>query len=120
MVWQYSQRSGQLRRKNETWARGYSGKGAGKNNPGMEQVRNIGPIPRGHYRIGRPYQSESKGPHVMNLEPMGHIAHGRTLFRIHGDSRLNPGTASEGCIILPRHIRQQISASGDIDLVVVE
>ncbi|WP_267253478.1 tlde1 domain-containing protein [Noviherbaspirillum malthae] len=86
----------------------------------MEQVRNIGPIPRGHYRIGRPYQSESKGPHVMNLDPGGHAAHGRTLFRIHGDSRMSPGTASEGCIILPRHVRAQISASGDIDLVVVE
>lgn len=56
----------------------------------------------------------------MNLDPVGHAAHGRTLFRIHGDSRLSPGTASEGCIILPRHVRAQISASGDIDLVVVE
>lgn len=56
----------------------------------------------------------------MNLEPVGHIAHGRTLFRIHGDSRLNPGTASVGCIILPRHVREQMSASGDIDLVVTE
>lgn len=29
MVWQYSQRTGQLRRKDGVWARGYSGKGPG-------------------------------------------------------------------------------------------
>lgn len=120
MSWQYSQRTGQLSRNNHLIAVGYSGNGAGKNSPQMEQIRNIGPIPRGRYRIGQPYQSESKGPHVMNLDPIGHQAHGRTLFRVHGDSRRHPGTASEGCIILPLHIRRQISASGDTELNVVE
>lgn len=45
---------------------------------------------------------------------------GRTAFRIHGDSISNPGTASEGCIILPPNIRIMIIQSGDTDLKVVQ
>lgn len=40
-------------------------------------------------------------------------------FRIHGDSIRAPGTASHGCIILPRAIRDRIWASGDRALQVV-
>jgi hypothetical protein len=53
----------------------------------------------------------------MDLTPLGHNANGRSDFRIHGDNSTH--TASTGCIILPPHVRQQISASGDnvIDVV---
>jgi hypothetical protein len=44
---------------------------------------------------------------------------GRSGFLIHGDSIIRPGTASRGCIILAREIREQIAASGDADLEVV-
>jgi hypothetical protein len=44
---------------------------------------------------------------------------GRDGFLIHGDSVENPGTASHGCIILPRAVRDQISASGDKQIQVV-
>jgi hypothetical protein len=54
----------------------------------------------------------------MNLSPIGHNAHGRTAFRIHGDSRLRPGTASEGCIVLPLAIRQKIADSNDKEIFV--
>jgi len=54
----------------------------------------------------------------MNLSPIGHNAHGRTAFRIHGDSGIRPGTASEGCIILPLAIRQKIADSNDKEIFV--
>ena len=121
MSWQYSQTTGQLTRDGKLVATGYAGKGAGKNNPKVEHLRDTGPLPRGRYRIGRPYEHSKLGPHVMNLQPIGHAAHGRTAFRIHGESTSRPGAASDGCIILsPRNIRQQISASGDNELIVVE
>jgi hypothetical protein len=44
---------------------------------------------------------------------------GRTGFLIHGDSLQHPGRASNGCIILPRPIRDRIAASGDDQLTVV-
>jgi len=36
---------------------------------------------------------------------------GRSNFLIHGDSVVHPGTASEGCIIAARYIREDIAKS---------
>jgi hypothetical protein len=44
---------------------------------------------------------------------------GRAGFLIHGDSVKAPGTASHGCIILPRAIRDRIAVSEDTRLCVV-
>lgn len=102
-------------------ATGYAGHGAGVNNPGMEAVRAVGPIPRGEWSIGQAYKSKTGlGPVVMNLDPVGHDAHGRTLFRIHGDNGKGDRSASHGCIILPPAVRRLIAASGVTRLVVVE
>lgn len=121
-MWTYHQRSGQLFHNGRLIGRGYSGDGPGPsdgcNNPSMEAVRNRGPIPRGRWRIGPPHRSRRVGPHAMALGPVGHDAHGRTAFMIHGDDRDND--ASRGCIILSRILRQQISASGDPVLEVLE
>ena len=63
----------------------------------------------------------STGPFTLVLAPApGTETHGRSAFRIHGDSIRLPGTASHGCIILPRPVREAIWASGDRDLEVVE
>jgi len=43
---------------------------------------------------------------------------GRGSFRIHGDSIKNPGTASHGCIIAPRSVREKIIAGTDKKLIV--
>ncbi|MPW09303.1 hypothetical protein GCT19_27215 [Paraburkholderia sp. CNPSo 3155] len=48
MTWTHSQSSGTLSRDGSLVARGYSGHGAGKNNPVMQAVRSVGPIPEGH------------------------------------------------------------------------
>ena len=56
----------------------------------------------------------------MALMPIGHNAHGRTHFLIHGDSIAHPGDASEGCIALSHAARQAIAISGDTELEVVQ
>jgi len=97
---------------------GYSGTGLGRNNPAYEAVKNTGPIPKGTYSIGAAYTDATKGPVVMRLTPSGgQDMHGRDAFLIHGDNARND--ASEGCIILSRAIRDQISASSDRTLSVV-
>lgn len=120
MSWIYGQSTGQLTRNGiSVGLPGYSGAPSGQNNPAMQHVENIGPIPRGLYRIGAPRASARHGPHVLSLAPEGHNALGRTAFLINGDKRVGPpGSGSLGCIIFPLAIRQQISASGDSHLTV--
>jgi hypothetical protein len=119
-MWTYTQRTGQLARDGVVVAIGYSGHEAGKNNPEMADVPNVGPIPCGMYRITDPLDSPTKGPHVMHLLPSSvNRMFGRSAFLIHGDSREHPGGASHGCIIMSREIRERISDSGDCSLMVV-
>lgn len=120
-MWVYSQSQGRLTLNGVYVATGYAGKGPGKNNPKMQDVPNVGPIPRGIYRIGDPFYSQDNGPFCLRLthDAANHM-HGRSGFLIHGDSVKAPGTASEGCIILPRDIRGKIHKSGDRGLEVIE
>jgi Protein of unknown function (DUF2778) len=114
-MWTWSQSAGELRHNGALISRGYSGNGRGKNNPSMQAARGVGPLPRGKWKIvGPPYDSKNVG-----LLDDTEATTGRGAFRIHGDSVANPGTASHGCIILPRTIRAQIWNSGDRDLEVV-
>lgn len=99
---------------------GYSGFGAGKNNPAMQAVADTGPIPVGQWEIGPPHDTPSHGPYVMALTPSaGTNTFGRSGFLIHGDSIAAPGTASHGCIILGRALREKIWQSGDHQIQVV-
>jgi hypothetical protein len=119
MTWTYTQLHGQAIHNGQIVGIGYSGYHEGKNNPDMEAVHAVGPIPRGHWRIVRwDDHHGDKGPQVAVLEPVGHNAHGRTEFLIHGDSASHPGEASHGCIIMARPIRDQWRASGDMDIEV--
>jgi hypothetical protein len=97
---------------------GYSGHGEGKNNPTMEAVKAVGPIPCGMWKITGVKDSANTGPFSILLEPVGHDAHGRTLFRMHGDSASDPGNASHGCIIMRRVTREYVMHRGDRDLKV--
>ncbi|MBN1669662.1 MAG: DUF2778 domain-containing protein [Kiritimatiellae bacterium] len=121
MSWEYDQSSGELRHNGILVSTGYSGAGmsaaTGRNNPDMENVANAGPIPQGQWTIGQPFDSDTTGPNVLPLSPIGHNAHGRTAFQIHGNNNTN--NASTGCIIMGPAIRQQIAASGDNVLNVV-
>lgn len=119
MSWLYGQADGKLIRNGQLAGVGYSGLGAGKNNPTMQSVKGVGPIPQGVYRIGDPFDSEEHGPFALPLAPdAANQMFGRAGFLIHGDSIEHPGAASEGCIILPRLVREAIAASGDRGLQV--
>lgn len=126
-MWIWKQSTGQLFRDGKLVSSGYSGKGRGKNNPALQGVAGIGPIPRGRWRMVRIYDSQNVGPRTIALEAIDetfgddrHDETDRGAFRCHGDSIRAPGTASKGCIILPRAIRLQMWASGDRELEVIE
>jgi hypothetical protein len=56
----------------------------------------------------------------MRLTPSGgQDMFGRDGFLIHGDNAKHDKSASEGCIVLERGIRNKISASSDHQLTVV-
>ena len=116
----YSQSTGRLMLGRTVIGVGYSGAGIGLNNPDLDDVRNVGPIPRGIWRIGAPFDHRTKGPAVLRLTPTpGCDVHERSGFLIHGDSIAHPGTASQGCIVLPRAARRRIVTSGARALTVI-
>lgn len=95
---------------------GYSGNGAGKNDPDMQCLQDNGPIPQGLWNIvGVFNKNPDKAPTDFALklspDPTTDVC-GRTNFWIHGDRNENPPfdpqSASEGCIIYPRNIRELI------------
>jgi hypothetical protein len=118
-MWTYRQSTGELLHDGGVIAHGYSGHGPGKNNPAMQGVPNIGPIPAGTYRIGKPFKDPFKGPFCLWLVANGdNEMFGRAGFLIHGDSMLHPGEASNGCIVLGREIREKIARGKDWELEV--
>jgi hypothetical protein len=120
-MWTYRQSTGDLLLNGKLVATGYSGRESGKNNPKMQDVSNTGPLPRGRYVIGAAYDSKSRGPQCIMLIPdAANQMFGRGDFRIHGDSIKSPGSASHGCIIMPRNVRDRIVASPDKVLEVIE
>ncbi|MFX1676027.1 DUF2778 domain-containing protein [Paraburkholderia sp. A2WS-5] len=119
MPWTYNQRTGELSRNGTLYGRGYSGHGIGRDNPTMERIANTGPIPAGTYSISAPFIHPHSGSYTMRLTPNnGTNTHGRSGLMIHGDSVARPGTASEGCVVLNRALRNQIWSSGDHTLEV--
>jgi len=120
-MWTYIQHTGELKHNHQHQANGYSGLGEGKNNPHMEAVKDVGPIPHGEWTIGGPpFSSEEHGPYVLTLTPVDSAtALGRSGFLMHGDSIDHPGEASKGCIIMPHDTRVEVWTSGDTALEVV-
>lgn len=125
-MWTWRQSTGELFHGPHCVARGYSGRDWGKNNPSAQTAPGIGPIPCGRWRMTALYDSTRVGPAAIKLDALDvregddvHQPTHRAAFRIHGDSVTMPGTASHGCIILPRAIRRQMWASGDHELEVI-
>jgi len=120
-MWTYEQRTGRLTSPaGDVVATGYSGAGDGKNDPAAQAEHNVGPIPAGTYTIGPPKDTLTHGPFVLPLSPSAdNEMFGRAGFLIHGDSVTEPGTASEGCVIMPRAVRELVAASDDKTLSVV-
>ena len=120
-AWTYAQKTGELQQDGKPVATGYSGAGPGKNNPAMQMVHNVGPIPQGDWTIaGPPVNTAEHGPYVLTLKPSPETStFGRSGFLMHGDSKESPGCASQGCVILPRSVREEVWNSGDQNLEVV-
>lgn len=127
MTWTFEQATGKLiDPTGEVVATGYAGGNCGQdpqgvNNPELENAKFIGPLPRGLYTIGQPVLSNHLGPFAIPLEP-GPLNEmfGRGDFFIHGDrTDGHQFSASEGCVIMPRGIREKIWQSGDHSLLVV-
>jgi hypothetical protein len=126
VTWRYSQSTGDLEHVVDgsvvvtVAAAGYSGHQRGLNNPELEGVRSVGPIPRGLWRIGAPFDSDALGPFVLPLTRDPHEPpldrHG---FAIHGDNYQRNRSASHGCIVMARRIREMIHDEDDAELEVV-
>jgi hypothetical protein len=101
-------------------AYGYAGAGIGRNNPRMQTVKNVGPLPCGFYTMNPPVDTKDHGPYVIWLTPDdSNLMFNRGDFGIHGDSIPHPGSASEGCIIQPRFARERAWESNDHRLQVI-
>ena len=123
-MWVYQQSTGILTAPDgNVIGYGYSGNGADLNNPKGEGDVGHGPIPTGFWVIGSFFDGSSigKGHVVSRLSPCpGNDMDGRQGgFMIHGDNSQANHTASDGCIILARPIRVEISQSGDTLLQVI-
>lgn len=115
----YDQKTGQITLRNTPVGIGYSGHGVGLDNPDLETMANVGPIPRGEWRIMRWDDVHGdKGPIVAVLAPMHHDAHGRSAFLIHGPHANDKQDSSHGCIVAAKPIREALRASGETKLVV--
>lgn len=120
-MWTYVQKTGEtIDDDGKVIAIGYSGAGVHKNDPDSQFLVNQGPAPRGMYSMLRPIDTETHGPYFIRLIPRADTEmHGRGGMAIHGDSITRPGTASNGCVIHTRAVREQIWKSGDHDWLVV-
>lgn len=125
-MWTFEQSTGKLYNPNGAHiATGYAGGNCGKNpegvnNPDMQDVKCIGPLPADRYTFGEPVEHSHLGAFAIPLIPdAGNDMIGRSRFYMHGDTT-PPGNASEGCIIMPRPIRESCAASKDNQIEVVK
>jgi len=124
-MWTYKQVTGELFNPlGVKVAKGYAGGNCGKNPEGvnnceMQGTRQIGPLPVGLYKFLSPVLQSHLGPFAIPLLPdPGNVMLGRSGFFMHGDTTPG-GNASQGCIIMPRAIRQMCWDSEDHMLEVV-
>lgn len=120
-MWVYSQSTGTIRRDDGPVAGiGYAGSGRYKNDPNAQDREDQGPLPRGDYTIEPPVDTKTHGPYVLWLVPdVTNEMEGRSAFGIHGDSVVEAGTASEGCIVQAKRTRVKVWDSGDHRLRVI-
>lgn len=107
-VWIYQIADGRLCNASRPWVSypGYSGRGVFRDDPGATKEVAKGPLPVGLYTCGRPQAHPRLGPAAIRLEPsVTTPMHGRSGFFIHGDNKRGDYSASEGCIVVSREVR---------------
>lgn len=125
MNWQYKQSTGQLYLVNDSgnaalFGTGWAGHSEGRNNPAMQNVKGVGPLPRGWYTIEKAYDHPHLGPITMDLTPdKTNQMFGRDLFRMHGAAAIHPEMSSDGCIIQYHSVRELVANSATRRLEVV-
>jgi len=105
---------------------GYAGRGAGLNNPALQNKPNIGPITQGTYDIGPigPIKITNEAgqqvllENAMRLRRRGRDPFERAGFLFHQGEFVRK-QSSKGCIVLPEHVLKMIGASSDRTLQVV-
>ena len=125
-MWVYHQSTGKLFHDGKLCGVGYAGGNIfpnhdpkAVNNPALQEVHNLGPLPRGLYLIGPAHREPTLGPCSMSLAPdPGNVMFGRSRFFMHGDSDAHPGEASEGCVVMPYSVRVIVADSSDRRLLV--
>jgi len=97
----------------------YSGNGPFMNNPDFTSVHKHGPLPVGTYTIGAPEnRPQSVGQFALPLLPApDNQMLGRSGFWIHGDNPAGDHTASDGCIVTSRVIRQICATYHTLEVV---
>jgi hypothetical protein len=84
----------------------------GVNNHAMQNVPSIGPLPCGKYRLGEVLQNSHLGPFAIPLIPFPeNEMFGRSGFFFHGDTKEMNHSASKGCIIGARSVREEVYKS---------
>lgn len=107
-------------------AEGWAGHGAGRNNPAMQPVHEVGPLPQGLYDVG-PWGDASSvlgypahlGPFIARLTQVEGETFGRDGFYIHGPGGADPTQSSKGCVEIMRVQRLQVMAMRPDQLRVV-
>jgi hypothetical protein len=125
MTWTFSQSSGQIRNElGELVGAGYAGGACGArpeavNNPAMQDIHGVGPLPRGVYTKGVAVEHSHLGAFAIPLipDPMNEMF-GRGSFYFHGDTK-TPNCASEGCIVAAPSLRHEWYDSDDNEMMVI-
>src|SRR5271157_4116869 len=116
MNWKHEQSTGKIWNANNTYLdTGYAGRDKGKNNPSMEGVKGIGPLPHGTWQPVELFEEHPMvGKFAVRVEPANEEtlqrvrSYGRDpkSFFMHGDSIEHPGLASHGCMVHQRPTRE--------------
>lgn len=93
----------------EVVAHAWAGHGDGLNNPAMQEIHEVGPLPQGVYEV-RPWEDNHPplGPMVAHLVQIEGETFGRDAFYIHGPSSTHYMQESKGCIVVPHVMRQKV------------
>lgn len=120
-MWKFIQSTGEMIAPDGEVFNGYAGNGPGLNNPAMQNVPKVGPLPVGQYTIGELESSHGHlGTNVAALiQSEANDMFGRSAFYIHGRKGPDDMDASEGCIVMDHDDRMKVLTSADRQLVVV-
>lgn len=106
----FIQSTGALYRDGTLLDMAYAGHAAGVNNPALQNVRIVGPLPCGWYTTGAAKQGTKLGPNAIPLTPDDEkVMFGRSAFYIHADNAKRDHSASEGCIVAGNSARALIA-----------